>query len=111
MTISYTDNIQEQLPAASTLIATVGTVNSSHIVYATAHNESAANVTIIVNIVKSGGSAGVTNQYASRTVAAGSSLVLGEIINRVLKTGDAIYATAGAADAINLAIGIKDITT
>ena len=111
MTITYTDNVQEQLPAASTLVATIGTVNSAHIVYAAVFNESASNVTIIVNIVQSGGSAGVTNQYVSRTVAADSSLVLNEIINRVLKAGDTIYATAGTADALNLSVGVKDVTT
>jgi hypothetical protein len=111
MTITYTDNVQEQLPAASTLVATVGTVNSAHIVYATVFNESTSNVTISANIVQSGGSSGVTNQYVSRTVAAGKPLVLNEIINRVLKTGDTIYATAGTADALNLSVGVKEVTT
>jgi hypothetical protein len=111
MTITYSDNVQEQLPTASQLAYTTGTVNSAHIIYATVHNESTANVTIIVNIVQSGGTAGVTNQYVSRTIAADTSVVLNEIINRVLKTGDTIYATAGTADALNLSIGVKEIST
>lgn len=111
MTITYKDEVSEQLPITSTLIYTAGSLSSAHVIYATTHNESASNVTIIVNIVQSGGSAGVTNQYVSRTIAAGSSVVLNEIINRVLKTGDAIYATAGTAAALNLAIGVKEVVT
>lgn len=112
MTISYKDQIQEQLPSSSTSVYTAGTLNSAHIVYATVHNEDAVNnVTITVNVVQSGGSAGVTNQYVSRDVASGTSLVLSELLGRVLKSGDAIYATAGAADSLNLSVGIKEITT
>lgn len=110
MTITYTDNVQEQLPAASTLVYTVGTVNSAHIVYAAAFNESSDNVSITVNIVQSGGSAGATNRYVSRNIPAGKPVVFTEIINRVLKIGDTIYATAGAASALNLSIGVKEIT-
>jgi hypothetical protein len=112
MTTNYKDEVQEQLPATSTQVYLAGTVNSAHIVYATVHNEdTATNVTITVNVVQSGGSAGLTNQYVSRPVPAGASLVLNELLGRVLKTGDAIYATAGAANSLNLSVGIKEITS
>ena len=109
MAITYKDEVQEQLPASSSEVYLAGTITSGHIVYAAVHNESTANVSIVLNVVKSGDSADATNQYVSKPVAAGDTLVLNQILNRVIHTGDAIYATAGAADALNLSIGIKEV--
>ena len=110
MTIAYTDSNQEQLPAVATTVYTTPTVNSAHIIYATVFNESVLNATLTLNIVKNGGTLDETNRYVSRTIPAGASIVLNEIINRVLKGGDTIQALAGTASSLNLTIGTKEIT-
>lgn len=110
MTTAYIDKILEQVPASSTAVgSSISTVDHARIVYAACHNESAANATITINIVQSGGSASVTNEYVRRTVPAGKTIVLSEIVGRVLATGDAIYATAGTASALNLSVGVKEV--
>lgn len=111
MTINYIDAVKEPLPAASTLIYTTPSVNDARIVSCIVRNTSTANVSITVNIVQSGDSAGVTNEYVSRPIAAKTTPVLSEIIGSVLKTGDKIYSTAGTANALNLKVGIKETTT
>lgn len=112
MAITYIDKILEQVPATSTAVGVgIGTVEYAKIVYAACHNESAANVILTVNIVQSGGSAGLTNRYVYKTIPAGKTVVLYEIVGRVMATGDAIYATASAASALNLSIGVKEVTS
>lgn len=111
MAISYTDAVLEQVPASNTTVYTTPTVNSAHIISAVIHNESGTNATIQVNIVQTSGSVDVTNRYVNRTVSAGSTLVLRELHAMVLNTGDFISAIAGTASALNLKIGIKEITT
>ncbi len=112
MTISYVDAVSEQLPDTDTTIYTcpVG-ASSAHIQFANVTNENAgAAATIIVNIVQSGGSVDVSNQYIPiKTIAISSTNGLTGIINAVLKTGDYISAIAGTATSLNLKIGIKEI--
>jgi len=112
MTITYIDAVSEQLPAADTLLYTCPTsASSAHIIYANCTCEDAAGDTITVNIVKSGESVAITNEYLqAKGVAAGQTDNLGELINVVLKPGDFISATAATANRLNLKIGIKEIT-
>ena len=111
MTITYVDAVSEQLPATDTTIYSCpATASSAHIQFANATNEDAS-TTIVVNIVQSGGSVAVTNQYIpSTTITGTSSSGLTGIVNAVLKPGDFISAIAGAADSINLKLGIKEIS-
>lgn len=111
MATNYADVIQEQVPNTDTTAYTAPTVDSAHIISATVFNESAANATLIVNIVQSGGSAAVTNRYSSRTIPAGKPVVLHELVNMTLKTGDFISAVAGTASALNLKMTVKEITS
>lgn len=110
MTIAFTDSIQEQLPAVSTLVYTAPIVKSSHIIYATVFNASANNVAITINIVKDSDAEDDTNKYIDQVIPAGTTLVLSGILNRVLASGDTIRAAAGAADSLNLSIGTKEVT-
>lgn|SRR3990167_3353726 len=111
MTILYEDAVSEQLPATDTTIYTCpATAKTAHIIFANATNEDAANTTVTVNIVQSGGSVAVTNRYIPpTTITAGTSDGLADIISCVLKPGDFISAVAGDASRINLKFGIKEI--
>ena len=111
MAITYKDQPLEQAAAADTTIYTAASIDSAHIIAATVFNESTANVTITGNIVQSGGSVAVTNRYVSRTIPAGKPVVLTEIINHVLKNGDFISFNAGTADALNVKLAIKEVTS
>ena len=111
MTISYQDIAIEQASAADSTAYTIPSVNSAHIISAVVHNESASNATITANIVQSGGSVGVTNQYLNNTIPAETSVIMLELVNMVLKTGDFISFRAGTANALNVKLGIKEITS
>ena len=111
MTVIYDDAVQEQLPAADTLVYTApANCKSAQIVFANCTCEDATGDSISVNIVKSGDTAAVTNLYVkSKAVVAGATSNLTEIVGAVLKPGDFISAAAATADRLNLKIGIKEI--
>ena len=111
MTILYVDAVSEQLPATDTTIYTTpSTVESAHIISAVTCCEDSTGDSITVNIVQSAGSVAVTNQYIqTKAVAAGSTVVLSELVGLVLKPGDIVSAVAATADRLNLKIGIKEI--
>jgi hypothetical protein len=108
MTTGYKDKPVEQLPISTTQVYLTPTVKSAHIISATATNITTSTATIYVTVTKSGGSAAL---YIERQVAAKQDLVLNGIINRVLTTGDTVDAYADTASAINLDMGVKEITT
>lgn len=109
-TIRYVDSVWEQVTASSTTQYTApANVESAHVIFAQCTNEDASDTTLTVNIVQSGGSVAVTNRYiAGKSIVAGVSEPL-DIVGAVLKPGDFISAIAGAADRLNLKIGIKEI--
>lgn len=111
MTISYVDEVSEQLPATDTTIYTCpATVSSAFVIYANCSNEDAVDTTLTVNIVQSGGSVAVTNRYLPpKTIAAGTYDPVVSIVGAVLKPGDFISAVAGAASRLNFKVGIKEI--
>ena len=109
MTITYVDKTQEQLPITTTEVYLTPTLSSAHIIYATATNITASNVTITVTITKA--SPGVPAVYIERNIAAKTDINLNAIINRVLHTGDTVDAFASAASSINLDIGVKQVVT
>lgn len=111
MTILYVDAVSEQVPATDTTIYTCpSTAKSAHIIFANATNEDAANTTITINIVQSGGAVAVTNRYIPpTTITAGTTDGLADIISAVLMPGDFLSAVAADASRINLKFGIKEI--
>jgi len=113
MSIIYTDNVLEQVPATNTPIYTCpSNALSAHVQFANCTNEDATATTIAINIVQSGGSVAVTNLYiAPTTVVSAATNGLTGIINAVLKPGDFISGIAGDAGRLNLKIGIKEIYT
>ena len=70
----------------------------------TAYNGSGAPVSLTIYRVTSGGTAGTGNVVAKRTLAQDESYSCPELIGHVLEPGDAIYASASSAGAINLVI-------
>ena len=111
MTILYFDAVSEQLPATdTTLYTTPTTVESAHIISAVVCCEDATGDAITVNIVQNGGSVAVTNQYIqTKSVAAGVTATLSDLVGVVLKPGDVVSAVAATADRLNVKIGIKEI--
>lgn len=111
MTVRYEDAVQEQLPAADTLVYTApANCSSAQIVFANCTCEDTTGDSISVNIVKNGDTAGVSNLYVkTKAVAAGATTNLSEIVGAVLKPGDFISAAAATVDRLNLKIGIKEI--
>ena len=111
MTILYVDAVSEQLPATDTTLYTAPTgVESVHIIAAIACCEDATGDSITVNIVQSGGSVAVTNQYVqTKAIAAGATENLVDLVGLVLKPGDLISAIAATADRLNVKFSVKEI--
>ncbi len=112
MTVRYDDAVQEQLPAINTLVYTCpSTAKSAQIIFGNCTNADTTDSTLTVNLVKSGDSAGVTNQYIdTKTIVAGDSDPLSEILGVTLLPGDFVSAIADVADRLNLKISIKVIS-
>lgn len=82
---------------------------SAEIVYGNCTNEDASNATLIVRVVKSGGSIDVTNIYfPEKTILAGTADPLILLRGRAMKPGDKVYATASSASRLNFCLGIKE---
>lgn len=111
MTVQYSDNVQEQLPTSATEVYSApSNVGSAHIIYAGVCCEDVLGSSITLNVVKSGDSVAVTNQYVqAKSVVSGGTEILSEVIGRVLRPGDSIHALAADANRLNLAISIKEI--
>lgn len=111
MTIAYADAVSEQVPASDATVYTCpSTVSSAQIIFANCTNEDASDTTLTVNIVQSGSSVAVTNQYfPSTTIAAGTTNGVTAIVGAILKAGDFISVVAGVADRLNFKVGIKEI--
>ena len=77
----------------------------------TATNTSANNVTISVNLVTSGGSAGVTNLIVdSRAIAPDETYTFPELVGQVLEPGGFISTIADTAAAITIRASGREIT-
>lgn len=77
----------------------------------TATNTSAANVTISVNLVTSGGSAGASNLIVdSRSVAPDETYTFPELVGQVLDPGAFISTIAGAATSLTIRASGREIT-
>lgn len=62
----------------------------------TVSNTTAGNVTMAVNLVAEGGTAGTGNRIMSRTIAAGEVYTCPELVGHVLNVGGFISTLAGA---------------
>jgi len=78
---------------------------------ATVTNTSAANATLSVNLVTSGGSPGVSNLIMDeRAVAPGESYTCPELVGQVLEPGGFISTLAGTASALTIRFSGREIT-
>ena len=77
----------------------------------TATNTGANNVTIGINLVASGGVAGVNNLIVdSRAIAPDETYTCPEMIGQVLNPGDFISTLAGAATSLTIRASGREIT-
>ena len=77
----------------------------------TATNTSAANVTLSVNLVTSGGSAGVTNLIVdARAIAPDETYTFPELVGQVLESGGFISTIASAATSLTIRASGREIT-
>lgn len=111
MTVKYIDAVSEQVPDSNSTVYTApDAVKSAHIIFGNCNCEDATGTTVTVNIVKSGETVAVTNEYITDlSIASGASDPLTEIIGAVLKPGDFVSVVAADADKLNLKLGIKEI--
>lgn len=78
----------------------------------TATNTSAANATISVNIIQSGGSAGNSNLIVdAREIAPGETYTMPELVGQVLDPSAFISTIASSATAITIRASGREITT
>lgn len=77
----------------------------------TATNTSAANVSLSVNLVASGGSPGVSNFVVNaRAVAPGETYTFPELVGQVLEPGGFISTIAGAVTSLTIRSSGREIT-
>jgi hypothetical protein len=77
----------------------------------TATNTSASNVTLSVNLVASGGSAGVSNLIVdSRAIAPDETYTFPELVGQVLEPGGLISTISSAATALTIRASGREIT-
>ncbi len=77
----------------------------------TATNTSAGNVTISVNLVTNGGSAGVSNLIVdARSIAPDETYTFPELVGQVLESGGFISTIASAATSLTIRASGREIT-
>jgi hypothetical protein len=77
----------------------------------TVTNTSASNVTIAVNLVASGGSAGVSNLVLDeKNIVPGETYLCPELVGQVLEPGGFISTLAGAATSLTIRASGREIT-
>ena len=77
----------------------------------TATNTTAANVTISVNLVASGGAVGDGNLVIkTRAIAPGETYSFPQLVGQVLESGGFISTIAGAASSITISASGREIT-
>ena len=77
----------------------------------TVTNTSAANVTIGVNLITSGGSAGASNLIIdTRAIAPDETYTCPELVGQVLESGGVISTIASAATSLTMRVSGREIT-
>ena len=111
MGIKFESAETEQMAATDETIYTAPALTTSIIIAATVNNEESTASSATINIVKSGGSAAVTNEYITDlTIPGNDGVVLSKILGHVLKPGDFVSGIAADADRLNFKLGLKEIT-
>lgn len=78
---------------------------------ATITNTSAANVTVSVNLVTSGGSAGASNLIiSSRTIVPAETYLCPELVGQILDSGGFISTIAGAATSLTMRVSGREVS-
>ena len=78
---------------------------------ATITNTSAANVTVSVNLVTSGGSASSSNLIISlRTIVPAETYLCPELVGQVLEAGGFISTIAGAATSLTMRVSGREVS-
>lgn len=78
---------------------------------ATVTNTSAANVTLSVNLVTSGGSAGSANLIMdARTIVPDETYLCPELVGQVLEAGSFISTIAGAATSLTMRVSGREVS-
>ena len=112
MSVVYRAAEIEQLavsPGATIYTAPAGT--TSIVTFANCTNESASSETFTIHIVQSGGSLADTNIYADTLpLGQGVTKLVTNVLGAILDPGDFIIAFGSTADALNLKLGIKEIS-
>jgi len=113
MSVKFIDAVSEALPAVDTTIFTAAdTLDSATIIGGNCTNSTGVAATLVVNIVKSGGSVAATNIYLPEsTIDPDAQNPLSEIVGLVLAPGDFISAIAGTAASLNFKVSIKEISS
>lgn len=74
-------------------------------------NTTGGAVTATIDLVDSGGSAGVTERVISaRSIAAGETYLCPELVGQILGPGDTIQGLAGSATSITIRISGREIS-
>lgn len=76
----------------------------------TATNHSGAAVSIVVNIIPSGGSVTNSNITVIRTIPANATYTFPELVGQVLSSGDFIGTIASAATSLSIRASGREIT-
>lgn len=75
-----------------------------------AYNGTGGAVTLAVNLVPSGGSAGASNLKVSKSLLAGETYTFPEIVGHVLNPGDFISTIAGAATSLVIRVSGREVS-
>ena len=111
MAVTFRSAEIEQLAVSpGATIYTVPANTTSQVIFANCTNESTGALTFTIHKIQSGGSAGDTNLYVdAKSIGAGKTDLVSEIIGMVLEAGDFITAFGSGATALNLTLSIKEI--
>lgn len=111
MTVSIKVLIPSKQAEASQTTQYTATAAKAIIDKFTGTNTSAGNVTISVNLVSSGGAAGVSNLIVdARTIAPDETYTFPELVGQALEPGGFISTLASAATSITIRASGREIT-
>ena len=94
------------LGAGNVTAYTVPVGTTSQLRAVTAHNPTAAPITLTANIVPSAGSFGTTNKLLSFVIGAGRAYLCPELINQTMQTGDALVFSG---ENLNVMVSVAEV--
>jgi len=103
--------IQSQQLTASNVTYYTATNVRTHIDKMTLTNTTADAVTVTIDLVDSGGTAGVAERVISaRSIAAGETYTCPEVVGHILNAGDSIQGLASAATSITIRASGREVS-